>query len=538
MSTGFGGQTRRLAVVLALAALASSSPARAQFDPARVAPEHAAVAARFSEPQLTYATPAFRPGRRDFPAHAEVLDFVHDLAGRVPARVRVEVVGASQQGRPIVLIVLAGPDGVSAALPTVLVLAQQHGNEPAGGEAALALAEQLAGPDAALLDRVNVLVVPRTNPDGAERFARTTVNGTDVNRDHLLLHTPEARALAGVARRYRPDVVLDLHEFTVGDRWVKKYGVVQKYDALIQAATVGNLQPAIATEAARRFVAAVGRALADEGLTSFAYHTTSQDPADKVVSMGGVQPDTGRNVYGLRQAISLLIETRGVGIGRAHFARRVHTHVRAALTVIGQAASRGPRLVALTRAADVAAAAQACLGPLTIRAEATPTLRAMTFLDAATGADRPLVVPWRSANTLRVTGSRPRPCGYVLAAGETEAVTRLRMLGVRVQAVAHDAPWIVERYEVVATTDGARQDARGPIDDGVAVRLYAVRTRRGREVVPAGSWYVDLAQPLQALVGAALEPDSQNSYAASGLIDLITGGLRRVVTPPPATALR
>ena len=538
MSTGIGGQTCRLAVVLALVALAASSPARAQFDPARVVPEPAAVAARFTEPQEAYATPAFRPGRRDFPAHAEVLDFVHDLAGRAPARVRIEIVGGSQQGRPIALIVLAGTDGVSAALPTVLVLAQQHGNEPAGGEAALALAERLAGPDAALLDRVNVLIVPRANPDGAERFARTTVSGTDVNRDHLLLQTPEARALASVARRYRPDVVLDLHEFTVGDRWVKKYGVVQKYDALIQAATVGNLQPAIAAEAERRFVAPVRRALAEEGLSSFAYHTTSQDPADKVVSMGGVQPDTGRNVYGLRQAISLLIETRGVGIGRAHFARRVHTHVRAALTVIGQAASRGPRLVALTRAADVVAAAQACLGPLTIRAEATSATRDMTFLDAVTGLDRPLVVPWRSANTLRVTGSRRRPCGYVLAASETEAVSRLRMLGVRMQAVAHEAPWIVERYEVVSTTDGARQDARGPIDDGAAVRVYGVRTRRRREVVPAGSWYVDLAQPLQALVAAALEPDSQNSYAASALIDLSAGGLLRAVAPPPPAALR
>jgi len=45
--------------------------------------------------------------------------------------------------------------------------------------------------------------------------------------------------------------------------------------------------------------------------------------------MGGVQPDTGRNVSALHQAVSLLLEVRGVGLGRAHFARRVHTQVLA-----------------------------------------------------------------------------------------------------------------------------------------------------------------------------------------------------------------
>jgi hypothetical protein len=540
MRTGIGGQACRLAVILALAlaALADPGAVRAQFDPSRVPAEPPDVAARFAEPSVTYATPGFGPGRTDFPTHAEAIAFVRELAGRAPAQVRIETIGESQQGRPIPLVVLSGPDGVSAAVPTVLVLAQQHGNEPAGGEAALALAGQLAGPDAALLTRVNVLVVPRANPDGAERFVRTTASGADVNRDHLLLQTPEARALAGVARRYRPDVVLDLHEFTVGDRWVKKFGVLQKYDALIQAATVGNLQPAIAAEAERQFVGPVRQALAAEGLTSSVYHTTSPDPSDKVVSMGGVQPDTGRNVNGLRQAISLLIETRGVGIGRAHFARRVHTHVHAALTVIRQAASRGPRLVALTRAADAAAAGAACTGTLTIRAETTLTTRAMTFLDAVTGADRAIVVPWRSAATLRVRGARPRPCGYVLAGFEAAAVDRLRLLGVRLQQVRGETLWRVERYDVVSMTGGARQDARGAIDDGAEVRLYTVRTSRQLEVVPAGSWYVDLAQPLQALVAAALEPDSQNSFAASALVDPAHGGLRRVTAAPPADALR
>ena len=50
--------------------------------------------------------------------------------------------------------------------------------------------------------------------------------------------------------------------------------------------------------------------------------------------MGGVVPDTGRNIAGLRNAVSFLIETRGVGIGRAHYKRRVLTHLIAMNSVL------------------------------------------------------------------------------------------------------------------------------------------------------------------------------------------------------------
>jgi len=116
----------------------------------------------------------------------------------------------------------------------------------------------------------------------------------------------------------------------------------------LQPATVGNLDAQIAAHAQRDYVDRIHAALAAHGLTSFAYHTigavTSQG---KIVSMGGVQPDTACNVGGLRPAISLLIEVRGVGIGSAHFLRRVHTQLLAASTVIKTAAAQGSGLMRL-----------------------------------------------------------------------------------------------------------------------------------------------------------------------------------------------
>lgn len=528
---------RRLASVALAGALAVGGiRAGAQFDPARVTPEPPAVAARFPDPAVAYPTPAFAAGRTTLPSHDEAEAFAAAVAARAPHTVTVERVGTSQQGRAMTLVTLAAPGGPSAARPSVLILAQQHGNEPAGGEAALALIDRLAGDTSALLERVNVYVMPRANPDAADRFVRATASGADVNRDHLLLQTPEARAIAAVGRRVRPDVVLDLHEFTAGDRWVKKYGVVQRYDALLQPATVGNLEPSIAREAARHFLRPVRQRLTADGLRVFTYHTTSPAPGDRVVSAGGVQPDTGRNVNGLRQAVSLLIETRGVGVGRAHLARRVHAHVTAALTVVRQAAARGSRLLAVTRAADAAVTAAACTGMLTIAAEHTPTRMPMTFLDAVTGEDRRIVVPWRSADTLRIVRARPRPCGYLLDAGETAAVERLRLLGVRVTPTAVEHRWDVEAYRVVAQSAGARQDARGAIDDGAPIAVLSVRRLRRQDTVAPGTWFVDLAQPLGTLAAAALEPDSQSSFAASALIAAPDRTLRRVMSAPPAGA--
>jgi Zinc carboxypeptidase len=140
--------------------LVCSGLAQAQFDPARVALEPEAIARQFADPATPFNTPAFLPGRQDFTSHAEVFGFLDALSRRTPGLV-IETLGRSQQGRAMVAVVLTGPRGWDPQLPTVLLLGQQHGNEPAGGEAALVMAQTLAGERSTLLKRVNVLYAHR-----------------------------------------------------------------------------------------------------------------------------------------------------------------------------------------------------------------------------------------------------------------------------------------------------------------------------------------------------------------------------------------
>ena len=524
---------------LAAAAVGFSCLSQAQFDPAKVTPEPQAIARHFPDPATVFTTPAFASGRSDLTTHAEAFGFLDALAQR-SGRITVEAVGRSQQGRAIPLVALTGTRGFDARLPTVLVLALQHGHEPAAGEAALVLAQSLATDRSAWLDRVNVLIMPRANPDGAERFTRETTNRIDLNRDHLLLRTPEAQALSAVNQRYGPQVVLDLHEFFAAGRWVGKFGTVMRPDVMLQGATVGNLSPVV-QQAQVGYLAAARGALEAIGQTVDDYYTSSADPKDLVVSMGGVNVDTGRNVAGLRNAISLLVEVRGVGLGRANYARRVQSHVVASLAVIAAAAQDGPALVQRLRAAGQSTAEQACSGTMAVAVRQAEERRRVGFLDAKTGEPREVDVAWRTSLRLNVERERSRPCGYLLGAGEQLAVRQLRALGVEVQTLRPGLPqpaWDVEDYVLEAETGGQRQDARGAIADGeISSRVLRVKTQPARAVPSLGSHYVSLNQPLAALITAALEPDSQNSFAANRLLNIDNGQVRRVVRTPPAAAL-
>ncbi len=529
-----------LALVVSVCLAQLHSPTFAQFDPAKVAAQPEAIARQFPDPQVPPKSPGFAPNRTDFTLHAESLAFLQGLSQQ-STRIALEPLGASQQGRSIVAAVLTGQRGFDAKLPTVMLLALQHGNEPAGGEAALVIAQMLSQQRSALLERVNVVIVPRVNPDAAERFGRESANGIDVNRDHLLLRTPEASAVASAIARFSPQVVADLHEFTVAGRWMTKFGAVMRDDALLQGATVGNLSP-IVDRAQARYLQVARSAIEQAGYRMADYHTASNDPKDLTVSMGGVNADTGRNVAGLRNTISLLIETRGVGIGRAHFARRVNSHVLASMALIETAASDGAALVQMQRSAESQLAQRSCSGSMAVSVRQTPQRRELSFLDATSGAPREVSVDWRSSLVLTLERERSWPCGYLVAATQSLALQRLRDLGVRLDAVQTNQlaqTWQVENYIVQADLSTQRQDARGAIADAQGnIRLLQVQTQPQQLALIEPAFYVSMDQPLAALIAAALEPDTQNSFAANRLVTIEAGQLRRVMRRPDPASLK
>src|SRR3954470_5810753 len=142
-------------------------------------------------------SPAFHTAEPSLTRQEAMLDFLAALA-RESGQARLASIGRSTQDRdiPVDYFTAKGRSAPAAirklGRPVIWLIGQQHGNEPAGGEAMLALASTLAkGGLAPLLARVSVVIVPRANVDGAAADKRVLASGADPNRDHLLLSQPE-----------------------------------------------------------------------------------------------------------------------------------------------------------------------------------------------------------------------------------------------------------------------------------------------------------------------------------------------------------
>ena len=490
-------------------------------------PYNAAVAARFPDPATRYDTPGLAPQRNQFTTASELSSWLNSQASKSLGRdTRLGIVqpGSSQRGSPIQALVATRAPGIQPSAlydsrrPTVMLVAGQHGDEPAGTEALLIIARELApgGLLEPLLQQINVILVPRANPDAVEAGTRNAADGTDIAHDHLLLNTPEAKALATLARDYRPVAVVDLQEFPAASIFLQKYQAIQRYDALLQYSATAN-QNEFVTKAAREwYTAPLRTALSQAGLSSDWYYTTSQDLQDKSISMGSLAPDSLRNISGLKNSVGYLVSSRGSDLGRAHIQRRVHTLVTAATRMLHSSAERAKDLTQVQAFVARETASLACHQQLAVQAEQTPEQRTLTMIQPDTGADQQVRVDWNASLQARTTLSRPRSCGYWLSASAQPAVDRLRLLGLQVLKVAEPGQLLADSYN----------EARSATP---ASGAYALT--RGAVEAPVGSYYLSMNQPMANIAAAALEPDTPYSYLARGLVPTLSD-MARVMAPP------
>ncbi len=527
--------SRLLALLFALFVLCAA-PLHAQFDAARIFQQNEAVKARYADPAVQYDTPGFAPGRTDFTSHAEMLEFVYGLQARSD-NLHIRIVGTSQEGRPIPLLVLSN-SGFTAAVdlqrlnrPIVFLVGLQHGNEPAGGEAMLVLAQQLAtGPLRPLLDKLTIVILPHGNPDGAYYFRRSPHGTVDINRDHIKVELPETQALHRAVNEFQPHVFVDAHEFSVATRWIEKFGVIQSYDLMLQYATNPNVPPQLTDMSHRLFLPGMRREIERAGYTHFWYYTTSYNMKDLRVAMGGANPDIGRNFAGLQNAISFLIESRGVGIGRDSYARRVHSHMvslTALLNTTAGNAAQVMRTVSEVRADVVRRGRMPAAGDnIAVTLKSPLTTQKLTMLDPQSAQLKEIDVEWSDTLGVEAVLTRARPYAYLLPAHLHAIAERLARSGIDVRQLRKPATLEVESYDVTERRAGAVYVEGHPLSS--VTTEVSVRTRR----FPAGTYVIPMAQPNAAVIAAALEPESPSSFVTFGIIPVDKKGSPVTIAAP------
>jgi hypothetical protein len=505
----------------------------------------------FTGTSMTPQTRAEQTAFQETSRYAEVRAFIDALARQTP-RVHVEMFGRSEEGRDLPLLAVGDPPWhpdlpeSSPRRPVVLVMANIHAGEVEGKEAALHLARRLALSDLQPLLRSAAWVfVPIYNADGNEKISlnnrieqngpiggvgtRENAKGLDLNRDFMKLESSEARALAALLSRWRPDVLVDLHTTN---------GSYHGYHLTYGPPFNPNTDPRIATFTRETLLPGVREAMSTRhGFRTFDYGNFATadamdnelegfapgDTRQKVWRTFDARPRFGTNYTGLRNRIAILSEAYSY----LDFERRVKVTEAFVEEIMRFVAANGDAIRSLTSQADAETPGEQGIAS---RLEALP--RPVDVLVGAIGS----TVNLRSGKTMRTmvestaiptsmivydrfvsSASRRMPLEYIVLAstnGLHEIVERkLREHGIQVERRDAAARTSVEQF-VMSKVLHAKQLFQGHR----ATSIEGTFERRDVDV-PAGSLVVTTKQPLGRLVFYLLEPESDDGLTTWNFLD-------------------
>lgn len=458
-------------------------------------------------------TVAEASGWTELSSHDDVVSFYRTLAARSP-EVRLAEIGRSIEGRPLHLVTMARPavsepwEVHATGKPIVFIGAQVHGDEPAGKEALMQVARELAlGSLSALLDDVIFLLVPQINPDGAEAGdwgSRNNIARTNVNRDYLRLEQPESRAvITGVVAPWRPHVLVDAHELV---------GPPRIYDFYTRYGVSLNGPWAPSAYARTHVVPAVVAALEAAGYTHFIYHRVpgglAEDP-ELGLSPGAYGARALSNYGGAHGAISILYESVRPRDAREELERRTHKHFVAMESLARFVAGNADEVVdAVARgraeliARGLTAASQQPDSIAVIVEEAASRREHYRFMTG--GEIVEVVTP--ILDTAVVHLARTRPVAYAVDASRSDIADHLRLHGILVERLVEDTHLDVESYRVQSVE-------LQPEYEGYIPRVLRTEIVASQLSLPSGTFIVPMAQPTAAIAIHLLEPEDDNSLA-------------------------
>ena len=506
-------------------------------------------------------TVAERSGYTRTMSSLQNIEFITALRGR-SEQMHVVNMFTSPQRRVAPAMVIANPrvtsaqEGRASGKPVMFLFGNIHPPESEAAEALHMLARDLTvGERKDLLQNQIVIILPVFNVDGTDTFqpqngslgsetphilgARENSQGLDLNRDSVKLETVEANGLYRMLNEWDPVLLLDGHLMSrVNHGYANTYGTTT-----VPAAAPGprdythdTLFPAVRELTRRNF-----------GLEVFSHALFtpndwpptgwSHDRAAWTVEAKFIVND-----YGLRNRMAIITETPG----QPTFERRIYAQYAYLVSLLEYTNAHAKQMQAVVKAADEKTVAdvqaKASSGELRnwldgeyqsrgkievlgYRTNVAAFRAGTSFPSTKPGtASGPPEVVTGVDDLTKPVGTRDAvvPRGYLLPASLAGIAAKLRAHNIRVTAIEKPLRAEGEAFAIKQMRSVRSAGYDMTVLDGAFTPL---ETRD----FPAGSFHVDMAQPMANAAFYYLEPQARDGFVGWHVLDdalkvLIAGG--------------
>ncbi|KAH7311510.1 hypothetical protein B0I35DRAFT_377684 [Stachybotrys elegans] len=428
----------------------------------------------------------------------------------------------SEEGRSIPYVVLSTSTQpqTNASAPEKLRIwlnGGVHGNEPGGDQAVFAMLGKLdanATWAASVLEKADLLLIPRYNPDGVAYFQRFFATGFDPNRDIVKLARQQTRDLKKIVIDFSPHIGVECHEYSANRGFGPQQQWISPADGEFSAMKNLNIHKDIRKLSEDLFANNVAAALESYDLRWSPYVVGTPNSVPVFEELTG-EPRYVDTSIGLTQAVMFLIETRGIQLGSQHFQRRVASGLIMLEAIIQTAIDNAEEVYEVIEEsrADFISSTE----DIIITEVPTRTNVSWSFIEVETGdlVNAPITFLNTTMNVANITRSRPE--AYVFPPCWADVAERLRVLGVTVDTLRTPFVGKVEAYNVTSSS------LAPAIWEGVILNEVSTEVSRREMTFPAGSYWVSTRQVNAALAWLVLEPEAYDSYARYNIMPVTIG---------------
>ncbi len=276
-------------------------------------------------------TPLEKSGFTSLSTNQEIINFLADIKQRSKS-ITCKIIDTTEEGRYIPLVKLS--DNTNSNKPAILLLGQQHGNEPSGKEGLLLLIKEFAlKQDIEYTKQFDVFILPQVNPDGGDKNERRNSQNIDLNRDHLILKSLEAKVIQNVFDTLKPIVTVDFHEYyPFSDEWTN-FGFRKNFDIQLGGLTNINVDDQIRNYFYKKIFSGVKNFVEQDGYTFFEY-TLGNYALNERLRHSTVDINDGRQSFGICNTMSFIVEGINGRDSIDHIERRAKSQYRTAKGIL------------------------------------------------------------------------------------------------------------------------------------------------------------------------------------------------------------